>query len=453
MDLKKLAEAVPDYSAFLTVEELAASTRQLAADFPELVKVREIGHSLNGIPLELVTIGSGPKSALIVGTPHPNEPIGTMTIEFLTRHLCENEALREELGYTWHFIKTIDPDGLKRNEGWLKGPFTFQNYLTHFFREAMADQAEYSFPGEYKFFRFDNPTPQTVAYMAVLDEIKPDFLYSLHNAELGGVFYFISEDAPPLYPIFSELPGWFGLALDPVGEVGFSEKTYAPSISPLISIKGMIDELEAGGVTDLSAAWRAGLSSYEYALQYGTFTLVVEMPYWDNQQFLDETPVNRSLHAILEGVLRADEDLLGWLQPRFEATAALLEPGLNLYRNGVEEQLGVITRRIAATKQALQKPEENRPATQADVFANEMGAPMFRQRSLTMFKRMLEEEIARGNHHPKFVGIQAEAAARLDATCQELERTIPYKNIPIRSLVAVQACAGLATAAYLRNRA
>lgn len=453
MDLKKLAEAVPDYSVFLTVEELAASTRQLAADFPELVKVHEIGHSLNRIPLEMITIGSGPKSALIVGTPHPNEPIGTMTIEFLTRHLCENDALREELGYTWHFIKTIDPDGLKRNEGWLKGPFTFQNYLTHFFREALADQAEYSFPGQYKFFQFDKPTPQTAAYMAVLEEVKPDFLYSLHNAELGGVFYFISEDAPPLYEIFSELPGWFGLALDPIGEVGLSDKTYAPSISPLLSIKGMVDELEAGGATDLSAAWRAGLSSYEYAQRYGTFALVVEMPYWNNQQFLDESPTNRTFHEVLEGLLRADEEYVAWLQPRYEAAAALLEPGLNLYYNGVEEQLRVITKRVAATKQTLAKPDEDRPATHADVFANEKSAPLYRQRSLTMFKRMLEEELAKGNNQPKFVEMQAEAAVRLDATCKWLEKTIEYKNIPIRSLAAVQACAGLATAAYVRDRA
>jgi len=33
-------------------------------------------------------------------------------------------VLREELGYTWHFIKSIDADGMRLNEGWFKGPFT-----------------------------------------------------------------------------------------------------------------------------------------------------------------------------------------------------------------------------------------------------------------------------------------------------------------------------------------
>jgi hypothetical protein len=32
---------------------------------------------------------------LLVGVPHPNEPIGTLTAEFLSRLMCENDALRE----------------------------------------------------------------------------------------------------------------------------------------------------------------------------------------------------------------------------------------------------------------------------------------------------------------------------------------------------------------------
>ncbi|MDB5079255.1 MAG: hypothetical protein JWP00_1179 [Chloroflexi bacterium] len=452
MDLRKVADAVPEYPAFLTVEELNASTRKLTADFPDLVTVRPLGKSQGGFPLELISIGNGPKSALVVGTPHPNEPIGCMTIEFLTRHLCENNELREELGYTWHFIKSIDPDGLKLNEGWLKGPFTISNYLNHFFREALFDQAEYSFPADYKILHFDNVNPQTQAWIKAQELTRPDFQYSLHNSELGGVFYLISDDAPPLYDLFGELPGWFNLALDPVGEPGITNQAFAPAVSPLPSIKGIIDELEAAGTTDPSSFWKAGFSSYEFARQYNTYSLVVEMPYWDNQRFLDQTPTNTSYHELIKEYLQAEDNSHEWLDPRIEAARALLLPGNNLFLNAVQEQIKNTKRRLGPLRESLQKPEEDRMATQADIFLYRTTFIMFQQRPLTMFKRMLEEEIAKGNSNPTFVELHGEASTRLEDVCKVLEETIEYRNIPIRELAAVQACAGLATAAFVRDR-
>jgi len=50
--------------------------------------------------------------------------------------------------------------------------------------------------------------------MAVIDEVKPTFLYSLHNAGFGGVYYYTSHPCAPLYQTFRDIPAWFGLALD-----------------------------------------------------------------------------------------------------------------------------------------------------------------------------------------------------------------------------------------------
>ncbi|MBN9393523.1 MAG: hypothetical protein J0I20_36160 [Chloroflexi bacterium] len=452
MDLKQVAEDIPEYSTFLTIEELAASTHQLKTDFPHMVSTKVVGHSQSGFPIELISIGSGPKSALVVGTPHPNEPIGTMTIEFLTRYLCENPDFLEETGYTWHFIKTIDPDGLKLNEGWLKGPFTLNNYLTHFFREAFRDQAEYSFPADYKILKFDKPTPQTLAWKTALDLVKPDFLYSLHNSEMGGVFYLITSEASPLKETFAELPEWAGLALDPVGEPGVCDNSFGPSISPMISITKIIDELEVGGVTDPTPFWGGGYSSSEYALRYGSFSLVVEMPYWDNKQFLDESPTGQSYHALLREFLATEEEFMGWLQPKIEVVRPFIDGETNLWLHAIDEQLGGATRRKAGLGKALEKPEDDRPATQADVFTYNGVMRLFRQRPLTMFKRMLEIEQAHGNCHPEFGPLHEAASARLAEVCDELENTLSYRNIPIRDLVMVQACAGLATAAFVKGR-
>src|SRR5439155_3222044 len=87
MDTYQILSDVPRYTEFMSVAELSASSRELARRFPKLVTLQAIGTSLEGRPLELLTIGNGPRKALLFGTPHPNEPIGTLTLEFLSRRL------------------------------------------------------------------------------------------------------------------------------------------------------------------------------------------------------------------------------------------------------------------------------------------------------------------------------------------------------------------------------
>ena len=111
MDTYQIMADVPDYREFMTVAELSASSRDLARRFPKLVTLQTIGTSTEGRPIEMLTIGNGPRKALLVGTPHPNEPIGTLTIEFLSRRLCEDDDLRDDLDFTFLMIKCADPDG------------------------------------------------------------------------------------------------------------------------------------------------------------------------------------------------------------------------------------------------------------------------------------------------------------------------------------------------------
>jgi len=128
VNLRQIAADIPDYPVFLSVDELHASSRRLVQEYPDLASIRAVGQTRRGDPIELLSIKGGPQQAFVFGGPHPNEPIGTMTLEYLTRRLCQDEALRRELGFTWHFIKAIDADGMRLNEGWFKGPFTPTNY-------------------------------------------------------------------------------------------------------------------------------------------------------------------------------------------------------------------------------------------------------------------------------------------------------------------------------------
>ena len=81
-DVLDILNDVPDYQVFLTVDELNASTRQLANKHPNTVEVLPVGHSRQGDPIEAIKIGNGPKQALLFAMPHPNEPIGSMMLEY-----------------------------------------------------------------------------------------------------------------------------------------------------------------------------------------------------------------------------------------------------------------------------------------------------------------------------------------------------------------------------------
>ena len=126
MNLQGIAASIPHYESFLTVDEMRASTAQLHAEFPELTSVRVVGATREDDPIELLSVQhrEGLPNAFLFGAPHPNEPIGSMAIEFISRLLCEDKELRAELGYNWHFIKCIDADGTRLNEGWFRGPFS-----------------------------------------------------------------------------------------------------------------------------------------------------------------------------------------------------------------------------------------------------------------------------------------------------------------------------------------
>ncbi|MCY3979992.1 MAG: M14 family zinc carboxypeptidase, partial [Chloroflexi bacterium] len=88
MDLKKIAADIPDYQQFLTVDELNDSSHRLREQYPDLVSIRNIGRTRSGDPIELLTVAGGADCAFVFGGPHPNEPIGCMTIEYLSQRLC-----------------------------------------------------------------------------------------------------------------------------------------------------------------------------------------------------------------------------------------------------------------------------------------------------------------------------------------------------------------------------
>ncbi|MDD2334928.1 MAG: M14 family zinc carboxypeptidase, partial [Mesotoga sp.] len=267
MDLiKAVIKNVPEYEYFKTVDELNESSRKLAEQYPDLASFYKIGESMAGDAIYCLKIGNGSRAVLMYGFPHPNEPIGSMMLDYLSQQLVENEAFRNSFkDVSWYIVKVADNDGAKLNEGWFRGPYTPLNYALNFYRPASFQQVEWTFPIKYKTLDNNDPIPETRALMNIIEEVKPIFIYSLHNAGFGGVYNYISDDAPILYPIFEkayedqDIPAALG---EP--EMPYALK-FAEAVYKMPTMRDTYDYYAAN--TDRDPAeiiGKAGTCSYEY---------------------------------------------------------------------------------------------------------------------------------------------------------------------------------------------
>src|SRR5262249_53871922 len=230
MDLSSCLARVPDYPEFFTLDELRARARALVADFPGVARLETVGEWAEGRPIELLTVGHGRRPVLLVGVPHPNEPIGTLTVDFLTRLLCEDEGLRAGLDVTLHAIPVADPDGLVLNEGWMKGTFSPLRYALEFYRPPHREQVEWSFPVDYKTLRFTTPAPETPTVMRMMERVRPQVFSSLHNAGFCGVYFYVSHARPALFRALHALVASQGLPL----HRGEPEVPYLKTLAPAV---------------------------------------------------------------------------------------------------------------------------------------------------------------------------------------------------------------------------
>ena len=286
-----IIENVPDYTHFLTVDEMNENTKLLADKYPDIVEVIEAGKSETGDPIYCLKIGKGSKNALLYGCPHPNEPIGAMMLEYLSTCLAEDKEFREKLDYTWYIVKCSDPDGTKLNEKWFKGPFTISNYARNFFRPPAIKQVDWNFPIKYKELDFSTPMKETKALMKVIEWAKPSFVYPLHNSGFGGAYWYMSYGMPEINESLNQIPKRNGVPLslgDP--EAPYSE-VFGPAIFKTLSMKDEYDYLEKYSMEKPGDIIKCGTCGLDYAIEIAAgkevFGLVTEVPYFYDKRIDD----------------------------------------------------------------------------------------------------------------------------------------------------------------------
>ncbi len=272
----------------LTIDELDAATRRAAND--ARVTVTTVGASRLGRPIEMLSIGDGARNALVVGVPHPNEPIGAVTIERMIGLLLVDEQARR--GYRWHFIKAIDPEGLRLNQGWLKRPRTVATYLENFFRPALHRQPETTFPLDIPEAHFAASTPENEAWQRAFALTRPELHASLHHCDFGGGFYSLSRALPAaIAPLEQALrDSQLGVHEMETEDAVMAAERWTPSIDRYPTVPELIANAKAAGAS-WAYPWTVGEMSPGYGEQlYGTFTIIPEVPMWDAPSLHDASP-------------------------------------------------------------------------------------------------------------------------------------------------------------------
>lgn len=460
LDIAAVMERVPHSESFLTIRELDESTLDLAARYPGLVEAREVGRSREGRPIRCLKIGSGSRNALLFACPHPNEPIGAMTLDFLARELAENSQLRESMDYTWYLIKVSDPDGIALNEGWFKGPFTIHNYLRHYYRPAFHEQVEWTFPVSYKRLHFDAPLPETRVLMDLIEALKPDFVYPLHNLGFGGAYWYLSRPAPQLYEGYYACVRRMGVPRK-LGEAEVPyAKSFAPAVFQMLTVKDDYDYTETYTDADPVAGHPFGTSSGDYAMRHGAenpFVFVCELPYFFERRIDDLTPSEITRReAVVESCrykARHHEDLARLAGPVLE----LLSMPDNHFKTAFDERMASGKGDLEAQiRWAESNPEFSAQATVAQAFDNLLVSRFFQATGTALLLRACEMELGRGGQRD-FTPQQLHALetalagceAYLKGECDYLEEHMDYQVTPIWKLVTVQAECGLLTAQYV----
>jgi murein tripeptide amidase MpaA len=149
----------------------------------KVVETRVIGHSVAGRPIVAYRKGAedAPRSVVVLGQMHGDEPAGVATARWLKDHV----AVREDV--TVWVVPTMNPDGLARgtrtnahrvdlNRNWPMNWRRTSHGLTYSGRRPASE-------------------PETRAVLAFLREVQPDYVASIHQP-YGEVGFYADKPRP-----------------------------------------------------------------------------------------------------------------------------------------------------------------------------------------------------------------------------------------------------------------
>ncbi|MFJ6568840.1 M14 family zinc carboxypeptidase [Streptomyces sp. NPDC091292] len=273
-----------------TVAEVTDSARRLVSRFPGTCRLRRIGTSRGGRPIQMLSVGHGPRHVLVVARPHPDEPVGAATAMALAERMARGEGGASRATdlttvatnlttVTWNFVLCLDPDGAALSQGIEEATagadHTLEGYYRAAYRPMAAEQPEWA-P------IVSRQLPESQALFDVIDELRPFLQCSLHSVEAGGTWVQLTRDLPELAAPFHTSAADNGIPV----QHGTFDALYWENPAPGIFIlppPDLTDRLAAGSENIALSTWCA-------PPRYGGTTAIIEVPLWTTDMADDPTP-------------------------------------------------------------------------------------------------------------------------------------------------------------------
>ncbi|MEV5423059.1 M14 family zinc carboxypeptidase [Streptomyces cellulosae] len=420
---------------YLTVAEVSAAARRLVTRYPGAGRLRRVGTSRAGRPLEMLSVGHGPAHVLVVARPHPDEPVGAVTALALAERVARGDGrtpATDPARVTWDVMLCLDPDGAALSEGIeeaMAGPApALERYFRAAFRPVAAEQPEWA-PIE------SSHLPESEALFDLIDTRRPVLQCSLHGIEAGGTFVQLTDGLPGFADSFHTAAA--GLSV-PV-QHGTFDALYWENPAPGVHV---LPPPESTGRL-AAGSENIGRSTWCAPQRHGGVTAIVEVPMWASALADDPTPHPDAVHT-LRGLSRLVRDggeqvtvLLdkarGFLPtPEESAPRRVLEWMAEGLYDLVADSWGPLARQVAEGGERL---------TTAQVCALDVVARRQPLRAAGLLLRLLSE-----SDDPVAPALQDELHALITAWCEDFTRALGLRWIPVRDQADLQARVVLAAA-------
>ncbi|MFI9334292.1 M14 family zinc carboxypeptidase [Streptomyces althioticus] len=420
---------------YLTVAEVSAAARRLVTRYPGAGRLRRVGTSRAGRPLEMLSVGHGPAHVLVVARPHPDEPVGAVTALALAERVARGDGrtpATDPARVTWDVVLCLDPDGAALSDGLKEataGPApALERYFRTAFRPVAAEQPEWA-PIE------SARLPESRALFDLIDARRPVLQCSLHGIEAGGTFAQLTDGLPGFAEGFHTAAA--GLSV-PV-QHGTFDALYWENPAPGVHV---LPPPESAGRL-AAGSENIGRSTWCAPRRYGGVTAIVEVPMWASALADDPSPhpdAVRTLRGLSRLVRDGGEQVTAVLD---KASGFLPPPGESAARRVLEWMAGGLYDLVAESWQPLARraAEGGERPTRAQVFALDVVARRQPLRAAGLLLRLLSESA-----DPAAPALHDELHALFTAWCEDFTRALGLRWVPVRDQVDLQARTVLAAA-------
>ena len=441
----KILGEVPSYSRFLKVneiEEFAGNFRQCSS-----VEERTIGKTAENTPLKMYTMGSGEKTGLIIGVPHSDEPLGSLVAIYFIDWMVRHPEV-DFFNWRWLIIPVLEQRGMRMNEGWFSNWGSLIDTAKSYFREPTENQYEWTFPFEYKNYKWVHSRPESTAVKEIIKDEKPDLLCNLHHCGFYDTYFYFSMDLPEAYPRLRELSGNLGLPLSTSNpDVPFG-KVLTPGFYQMYGLRDYIDYYTRHEPENLLTMRRGSTSDEWYQDTIGGFSFNCEVPLLESSIKKDNKISNHKLRGVLGKRRKKRAATINYcinVLTKLEPVFCLSDPLI----------LGSVLKHVANAKLELEfadakiQASGNRNATNFEVFENDL---MVDVADLLLFGQVWRvAETIRANQRKQ----QAENTERIDRKIAALAKKTNCRGgfapIPLQKLIRMQLGTILIIADVLQN--